>query len=123
LNIPGALAMTWDMLKDKELSDFEKHELLLDFDKIFGLDIASIKSEENDNSKYIIKIFKNELPVWTSNIEVLPQEVKLLIEEREEKRRNKEWEKSDEIRDKINKLGWQVEDSGDKTIIKQGLSI
>jgi len=123
LNIPGALAMTWDMLKDKELSDFEKHELLLDFDKIFGLDVASIKSEENDNSKYIIKIFKNELPVWTSNIEVLPQEVKLLIEEREEKRRNKEWEKSDEIRDKINKLGWQVEDSGDKTIIKQGLSI
>ena len=120
LNTPGALAMTWDMLKDKDLSDFEKHELLINFDEVFGLRISSIKSDESVlASKYIIKTFKDDLPFWTSNIESLPKELKELIEEREESRKNKDWEKSDEVREKIEGLGWQIEDSGNKTIIKQ----
>ncbi|MDD3386699.1 MAG: cysteine--tRNA ligase [Candidatus Pacebacteria bacterium] len=119
LNIPGALAMTWDMLKDKDLSDFEKHELLINFDEVFGLRLSLIKSDENiSGSKYIIKTFKDDLPFWTSDINSLPEELKKLVEEREESRNNKDWDKSDEIREKIEKLGWQIEDSGNKTIIK-----
>jgi len=123
LNIPSALAMTWDMLKDKDLPDSDKHDLLLDFDKVFGLKLSSIQSDEkSSDSKYIIKIFKNDLPVWTSDIEIVPEDVRTLVKEREEKRKNKEWEKSDEIRGKIESLGWQIEDSGEKTIIKQNLT-
>jgi hypothetical protein len=29
------------------LSDYEKHELLIEFDKVFGLKISSIKTDEN----------------------------------------------------------------------------
>jgi len=41
-----------------------------------------------------------------------------LINQREEYRKNKDWQKSDEIRDKLESIGWQIEDSGEKTIIK-----
>jgi cysteinyl-tRNA synthetase len=119
LNVPSALAMTWDVLKDKELSDYEKHELLIEFDKVFGLKISSIKTDENiSNSNYIIKTFKDDVPFWTSDINSLPEEVKILINQREEYRKNKDWRKSDEIRDKLESIGWQIEDSGEKTIIK-----
>jgi len=119
LNVPSALAMTWDVLKDKELSDYEKHELLIEFDKVFGLKISSIKTDENiSNSNYIIKTFKDDVPFWTSDINSLPEEVKTLINQREEYRKNKDWRKSDEIRDKLESIGWQIEDSGEKTIIK-----
>ncbi len=119
LNIPSALAMTWELLKDKNLSDYEKYHLLLEFDKVFGLKISSIKSDENvSNSKYIIKIFKEDVPFWTSNIELLPDEVKNLIKQREEYRKNRNWEKADKIRDELETIGWQVEDSGEKTVIK-----
>jgi cysteinyl-tRNA synthetase len=111
--------MTWDVLKDKELSDYEKHELLIEFDKVFGLKISSIKTDENiSNSNYIIKTFKDDVPFWTSDINSLPEEVKILINQREEYRKNKDWQKSDEIRDKLESIGWQIEDSGEKTIIK-----
>jgi cysteinyl-tRNA synthetase len=111
--------MTWDVLKDKELSDYEKHELLIEFDKVFGLKISSIKTDENiSNSNYIIKTFKDDVPFWTSDINSLPEEVKTLINQREEYRKNKDWQKSDEIRDKLESIGWQIEDSGEKTIIK-----
>jgi cysteinyl-tRNA synthetase len=123
LNTPSALALTWDMLKDKNLPDSDKHEILIDFDKVFGLGLSSIETgKTNLDSKYIIKTYKKDLPVWTSDIKVVPKEIKVLIEEREKNRKNKEWGKSDEIREKIEKLGWQVEDSGEKTIIKKNLT-
>lgn len=119
LNLPSALAMTWELLKDKELSDYEKYNLLIEFDKVFGLKISSIKTDKDiSSSNYIIKTFKEDVPFWTSNIDSLPEEVKDLINQREDYRKNKDWKKSDEIRDKLESIGWQVEDSGKKTIIK-----
>ena len=39
LDLPGALAVTWAMTRS-ELPDADKVELLLDFDRVFGLDLA-----------------------------------------------------------------------------------
>jgi len=119
LNIPSALALTWDMLKDKEISDSEKYDLLIDFDKVFGLKLASIKSEDVSESKYIIKTEKDGIPVWTSDISIVPEEIMKLVEIRNETRKNKEWDKADEAREQIEEKGWQVEDSGEKTVIKK----
>jgi cysteinyl-tRNA synthetase len=119
LNIPSALAMTWDMLKDKELTDSEKYDLLIDFDKVFGLSLSSIKPIEEVDSKYLVKTIKDGIPVWTSDTSIVPKEMMELIESRNEARKRKEWDKSDEIRKEIEKKGWQIEDSGEKTIIKK----
>lgn len=91
LNTPRALALMWDLIKDKKTSN--KYPLLLEFDKIFGLDLDKIKA---------IKI---------------PAKIKELVKQRERYRKEKSWNKSDEIRKKIEKLGYQIKDTptGPKT--------
>ena len=120
LNLPQCLALTWNMLKDKELSNKDKRELLLNFDKIFGLNLSLVSIKKED-SKYIIKtINENGVPVWTSDISILPEKVRELIKLREGQRKEKEWEKADESRKAIEEMGWLIEDSGERTIIKKG---
>ena len=120
INIPSALALTWDMLKDKDISDSEKYDLLIEFDKVFGLGLAAIKEDDGvSDSKYIVKMTKEGIPFWTSDIKVVPGEVMKLVELREESRKTKNWAQADEARKKIDELGWQVEDSGEKTVIKE----
>src|SRR6059058_4000989 len=44
---------------------------------------------------------------------VIPQEVAQLAEERENARREKNWKRSDELRERISALGWEVRDTKD----------
>ena len=91
LNIPGALGVLWTMVKEPFSKDI--YALALDFDKVFGLSLADYKEE------------KKELEV--------PAEVKAIAEERFEARKNKDWAKSDELRNKLSELGYNVKDSKD----------
>src|SRR3989338_604153 len=95
LNTPQALATMWDMLKDEKLSSKDKEVLLLIFDRIFGLNLGSIKEEK------------------------VPAEVMKLAQERDEARKNKDWKKSDELREKIAKLGFMVGDTKEGFEVKK----
>ena len=77
----------------KEPFSKDIYALALDFDKVFGLSLADYKEE------------KKELEV--------PAEVKAIAEERFEARKNKDWAKSDELRNKLSELGYNVKDSQD----------
>jgi cysteinyl-tRNA synthetase len=119
LNMPSVLAMIWDLIKDKNIDDSEKYDLLINFDEVLGLGLKDIKIDKNDkNSKYIVKTTKDGIPVWTSDTSIVPKEVMALVKQREDSRNNKEWDKADEARKGIEGMGWQIEDSGEKTIIK-----
>jgi cysteinyl-tRNA synthetase len=50
----------------------------------------------------------------------VPKEIQKLLDERVKARQNKDWKKSDELRDELSKLGWVVEDTkeGQKAIKK-----
>jgi len=87
LDMPGAIAITWQMLADESLPAAAKKELLLKFDRVLGLDLSQIK------------------PV------VVPARVKNLAQEREIARQNKDWAKADQLRAQITKEGWLVEDT------------
>lgn len=87
LNIPKALALMWQLIKDKKMSPKDKYNLLLDFDQIFGLKLSNLKKEK------------------------IPKEILNLVKERENYRKEKKWQKADEIRKKIKQLGWWVEDT------------
>ncbi|MEK6886471.1 MAG: cysteine--tRNA ligase [Nanoarchaeota archaeon] len=88
LNIPKAIGISWEMLKDEDLGSKQKIEMLFDFDKVFGLSLNKVKEEK---------------------VEVL-KEIQELINRREEARKNKDFKLADKIRDEIKKKGYFIED-------------
>lgn len=95
LNTPKALALMWKLIKDKKVPNQEKYKLLLEFDKIFGLGLNAVEKSE------------------------IPQEIKNLAKDREKFRQEKNWQKSDELRDKIKSLGYEVKDTPSGPEIKK----
>ena len=91
LNMPLALSVVWDVIKYQVKS--KKMASLLDkFDSVLGLDLSKpMKNIENAISEEVID----------------------LAEKRKLKRKNKEWEESDKIRDEILKLGYNIKDTKD----------
>jgi len=96
LNMPKALALTWKLIDDKSISNKEKYQLLLDFDKVFGLNLKEVKQEK------------------------IPREIKKLAEQREKYRKQKQWKQADEIRKEIENLGYIVEDTDKGYRVKKG---
>ncbi|MEK7089031.1 MAG: cysteine--tRNA ligase [Patescibacteria group bacterium] len=86
LDTPRALSLLWDVIKDENISPSDKKATILDFDKVFGLGFENLKEEK------------------------IPEKIMKLAEEREEARLKKNFKKSDELRDKINNLGYDIKD-------------
>ena len=89
LNLPQALAVLWEMMDDDSLQSSEKAATLLDFDEVLGLRLGEVVA----------------IPLE------LPASVENLLDERERARDNEDWEKSDELRDRIKEMGYLVEDT------------
>lgn len=92
LDTPRALSLLWDLVKDDTVSHADKKATILDFDKVLGLNFENIKEAEKIS---------------------IPEEIIKLAEEREEARKNKDFKKSDELREKINSLGYEIKDSSE----------
>ncbi len=90
LNTPQALAIMWDILKS-DITDEEKASLLSNMDKIFGLRLMEAIGKRID----------------------IPDEIQKLAERRQTVRLAKDWQTSDELRDKLKGKGWQIEDGED----------
>ena len=88
LDTPRALSLLWDVFKDENISNADKKATILDFDKVLGLGFENLQEEK------------------------IPGEILKLAEEREQARQNKDFKKSDELREKINSLGYEVKDTG-----------
>ena len=88
LAMPEALAIVWKMIRS-DLPDSKKIGTLFEFDKVLGFN------------------FKN-LNVF---VEDIPQEISLLVQERQKAREEKNWAESDRLREIIKEKGYLVEDS------------
>ena len=95
LNIPAAMGVVWEIVRYEKKSP-QLAELLLKFDTVLGL-----KIEE--------KIIQNQ--------EELPQEILTLADKRKQARENKDWSKSDKLRDLIKSKGYEIKDTKDGTEI------
>lgn len=96
LNMPVALGVVWEVIRNDKKSP-KLAELLLKFDQVLG-----IKINEQTQKK-----------------EEIPQEILELARQREQARENKEWDKSDELRDLINQKGYDIKDTKQGTEIKK----
>lgn len=93
LNSPKALAILWEVIrKEKKSKDYL--ELILDFDKVLGLDLDIEKIKKLEESKE----------------DNLSDEVKALIEQRNQARAEKNWAEADRIRDLLTQMGVQLND-------------
>ena len=96
LNMPVAMSVVWDVVKNpiksKRLAD-----LLVKFDEVLGFDLQNYEKQE----------------------EVLPEEIKQLISERNNARLEKNWAESDRIRDLLIEKGYIVKDSKEGTIVEK----
>lgn len=105
MNMPGAMSIVWEVARNSKKSN-KFANLLLDFDKVLGLDIQNA-------DKYLSEFNSKQ------NDEELPENIKQLLEERKIARANKDWAKSDELRDRIMNEGYSIKDTKDGIIVKK----
>nr|WP_321303712.1 cysteine--tRNA ligase [uncultured Sphaerochaeta sp.] len=90
LGSPRGLADLWGVLKDEELDGDEKYSLIMFFDQVFGLDLASV-----------------ELPKEES----FPPEALALLEKRLQAKKEKNWPLADSLRGELDAMGYLVKDT------------
>jgi cysteinyl-tRNA synthetase len=88
LNMPRAVALTWDLAKS-DLSPATKKATLLEFDMILGLRLAD----------------------WVPTEETVPDEITALVQQRQQARKEKRWKEADALRDQITAAGYEIEDT------------
>jgi len=87
LNTPKAIALLWELIKDENVSDEDRAATAEEFDKVLGLNLTKQEKAE------------------------ISDEVIALADEREKYRKDKEWEKSDKLRKKIEEMGYEIKDT------------
>ena len=99
LNMPLAMGVVWEIARN-DVKAKEWADLLLELDTVLALDLK--------NSKNYLKEEKEIC---------LPEEIQKMVEERKLARQNKDWAKSDELRDKIQQAGYSIKDT------KEGMTV
>lgn len=97
LNMPIAMGVVWEVVRQESKSP-KLAKLLLKFDSVLGLKIdESLNKPQED----------------------IPQEILDLVEQRKQARSNKDWAKSDELRDLVQSKGYEIKDTKDGMEIKR----
>lgn len=97
LNMPVAMSIVWEIIRNPKKSK-KLQNLLLKFDEVLGLDLKNYS--------------KNKISDF-------PEEINELLLQRNEARKNKNWEESDRIRDILIKKGYLVKDNKEGTILEK----
>ncbi len=89
MNMPLALSYVWEVAKfEKKAKEVAK--VLAKFDTVLGIKLDATKEETKID---------------------IPEQVIQLVEERKQAREQKDWAKSDVLRDKIKEMGYEVKDT------------
>ena len=98
LNTPQALAFLFEVVRSN-LLDTVKRATMLEFDKVLGLKLDQVSAESD-----------------------VPQDVVELLVQRQQFRREKNWNESDRVRQEIVAKGYDVEDTPERSrVVKKGL--
>jgi len=85
--MPGAVAVLWELLRDTKATG--KVKTISRMDDVFGL-----------------RLFEKK-------VILIPQKIKDIANKREAARKEKDWKKSDELRDTLEEAGWTVKDTNE----------
>jgi len=93
LNTPRALQVLWKLLRDEKVKG--KLGTVKKIDEVLGLNLLK----------------KDKLKI--------PSNISKLLRERDRARKKKDWKKADEIRTKIKKLGYVIDDTAKGSVVKK----
>jgi cysteinyl-tRNA synthetase len=88
LNMPRAVALTWELVKSA-LPAATKKATLLQFDHVFGLRLAA----------------------WQPAEEVVPDGILALVQQRQQARAEKRWQDADTLREQVTAAGYAIDDT------------
>lgn len=97
LNTPVAVSVLFDLLKSQKTSDAEKKALAIDFDNVLGLRLCEAMEKQQ--------------------VAAIPDDVQALVDARDAARTAKNWAESDRLRDELQRMGYEVKDSAQGTLI------
>ena len=91
---------------------------------VVSYDIPEVKRKSRAWVRDILKFLKEidqffNFIFWPKQKEILPQVVLDSVKHREKYRKEQNWQKADEIRQKIKKLGWFIEDTDEGPKVKR----
>lgn len=92
LKTPEAMAVFWEAVKTDELSDQERVATLLEMDEVLGLGLGKGRRTKDEGRR------------------MQNAEVEKLISDREEARERKDWQRADEIRNRLEEMGVEIKD-------------
>ena len=98
LNTSMCINILYELLKDYELDDKTKRELVKNFDKVLSLDLLKEEKFEIDND--------------------LDSYIKIMLEKRNEFKKNKDFANADKIRDELKEKGIIIKDTREGTIFE-----
>jgi cysteinyl-tRNA synthetase len=88
LNLPRAMALTWELVKS-ELPPSTKKATLLQFDRVLGLRLAE----------------------WRPAETVVPDAVMVLVQQRQHARAERRWQDADALRAQVQAAGYEIDDT------------
>ena len=94
LDMPTALSITREVARTNKIAPEERRRLLLDFDRVLGLRLDTVQPKAP---------------------RVLSEEVLALVRQRNEARVARNWKLSDQLRDQLKALGFEVRDTSKGT--------
>src|SRR5579875_1226811 len=90
LDMPTALSITRETARNNHIAPAERRRLILDFDRVLGLRLDTVQPRGPRQ---------------------LSEEVQALVRERDAARVARDWKRSDQIRDQLKALGFEVRDT------------
>jgi cysteinyl-tRNA synthetase len=94
LDLPTALSITREVARDSKIAPAERRRLILDFDRVLGLRLETVEPK---------------------NPRVISDEVRALMRERDQARAARDWNRSDQLREQLIALGFEVRDTPEGT--------
>jgi cysteinyl-tRNA synthetase len=90
LDLPTALSITREVARDGKIEPAERRRLILDFDRVLGLRLDTVEAKKP---------------------RAISGEALALVRERDEARAARDWKRSDQLRDELIALGFEVRDT------------
>jgi len=105
LNTAKALGELHSMFKDSEIPDAQKFQIAVFADLVLDLGLA--------NRNIYLELQALDTNSASIPMDALPDNIQYIVKKRKQARENKDWKKSDELRDELASKGYEIKDGED----------